>query len=199
MGATRTAVARARARAGVLGSVAAVVLLLTALATGVVDSLTSAGLSGLRDGLAAASGIDGAARWQIRVSSDAEAQADAAASVFDRMLTPRGATWSRSVETAPVDAVHDDDPLGAVLLVDDGVPERAELASGAWPDASEAVASAAAVDAMPTTLHAGAADSLGLAIDDIVELQGGEEPRRLLVVGTWTPTDPSDPQWFGEP
>lgn len=199
MGATRTAVARARARTGVLGSVAAVVLLLTALATGVVDSLTSAGLSGLRDGLAAASGVDGAARWQIRIASDAEEQADAAASVLDRMLTPHGATWSRSVQTAPVDAVHDDDSLGVVLLADDGVPERAELASGAWPDASDAVAAAAAVDALPTTLHAGAADSLGLAIDDVVELQGRDGPRRLLVVGTWTPTDPSDPRWFGEP
>ncbi|HET8868594.1 MAG TPA: hypothetical protein VFM87_09720, partial [Agrococcus sp.] len=199
MGATRTAVARARARTGVLGSVAAVVLLLTALATGVVDSLTSAGLSGLRDGLAAASGVDGAARWQIRIAGDAEDQADAAASVLDRMLTPHGASWSRSVQTAPVDAVHDDDSLGAVLLADDGVPGRAELASGTWPDAPEAVASAAAVDALPTTLHAAAAESLGLAIDDVVELPGSEEPRRLIVVGTWTPTDPSDPRWFGEP
>jgi len=198
VGATRTAVARARARSGVLGSVAAVVLLLTALATGVVDSLTSAGLSGLRHGLAAASGVDGAARWQIRIASDAEAQADAAASVLDRMIAPHAATWSRSIQTAPIDAVRDDEPFGAVLLVDDGVPERAELASGAWPDASEAVASAEGADALPTALHSGAAESLDLAIGDIVELQD-DEPRRLLVVGTWTPTDPSDPHWFGEP
>jgi hypothetical protein len=199
VGATRTVYARASVRAGVLGSVAAVVLLLTAFGTAVVDSLAGAALGGLRDGLATTTGVDGAARWQIRIAGDAEAQAGAAASVLDRMLVPHGATWARSVETAPVDAVHDDEAFGAVLLSDDGVPARAKLATGSWPDAAEATEAAADEDALPTTLHAGAADSLGLTIGDVVELQDGDGPRRLLVVGTWMPVDPNAAEWFGEP
>uniref|UniRef100_UPI00135B2C85 hypothetical protein n=1 Tax=Agromyces humi TaxID=1766800 RepID=UPI00135B2C85 len=60
MGAMRIAFARAAARVGVLGSVAAVLFLLAGLGTAVVDSLTGAATSGLRGGLAAASGADGA-------------------------------------------------------------------------------------------------------------------------------------------
>ncbi|RZS64172.1 hypothetical protein EV187_2552 [Agromyces ramosus] len=199
MGATRIAFARAAARAGVLGSIAAVVFLLAGLGTAVVDSLAGSSTSGLRDGLAAATGTDGAVRWQIRVARDPEAQADAAASVLDRMLVPHGVAWSRSVETAPVDARHGDDPLAAVLLADDGVPGRSELVSGSWPGDADALVAAAADDAMPATLHAGAATALGLAPGDVVELADGDGPRRLVVVGTWRPLDPNEPAWFGEP
>ena len=199
MGAMRIAFARAAARAGVLGSVAAVVFLLSGLGTAVVDSLSGAATTGLRGGLAAASGADGAARWQIRVAADPDAQASAAASVLDRMLAERGATWTRSVETAAVDAVADGEAFGAVLLADDGVPDRAELLTGSWPGDAEAEAAAAQADALPATLHADAASELGVQSGDLVELQDGDGPRRLLVVGTWRPIDPNDPAWFGEP
>ncbi len=200
MGALRIAFARAAARAGVLGSIAAVVLLLAGLGAGVADALAGASTSGLRAELASTTGTDAAARWQIRLARDADAQADAAASVLDRMIVPHGAAWTRTVETAPVDAVTEDGTaFGAVLLADAGVPDRAELASGSWPDADEAVSAAAAADAEPTTLHAAAADALGLGVGDVVVLEDGDGPRRLLVVGTWSPVDPTDPAWFGEP
>ncbi|MDQ0893150.1 hypothetical protein [Agromyces ramosus] len=194
MGSARTSFARAAARAGVLGSIAAVVFLLAGLGTAVVDSLAGASVGGLRSGLAAASGIDGAARWQIRLSSDPAAQADAAASVLDRMIVPHGASWSRSVETAPVDATGPAGPFGAVLLADDGVADRSQLVSGSWPTEPQAVADADG--ALPATLHAEAAAALGLEPGDLVELGGGG---RLLVVGTWLPLDPNEPVWFGEP
>ncbi len=199
MGATRIAFARATARAGVLGSIAAVVFLLSGFGTGIVDALAGASTSGLREGLVAATGTDGAARWQIRVARDPEAQAEAAASVLDRMLVPHGVQWSRSVETAPVDAVHDGTALGAVLLADDGVPGRSELVSGSWPDDAEARSAAADAAATPAALHAAAAATLGIAVGDLVELQDGDGPRRLLVVGTWQPLDPAEAAWFGEP
>lgn len=197
MGAARTAFARANARSGVLAAIAAVVLLLSGLGTAVVDSLAGSSASGIRSGLAAAQGTAGAARWQIRVASDPEAQADAAASVLDRMLTPHGATWSRSVETAPVEASSGDTAFGAVLLVDGDAPARSELVAGSWPDTAEAVSAAAADGALPATLHADAAESLGLAPGDVVDL-AGEPARRLLIVGTWLPLDPAEPAWFGE-
>ena len=199
MGSARTAFARAAARAGVLGSIAAVVFLLAGVGTAVVDSLAGASLGGLRAGLAASSGTDGAVRWQIRVAGDPPAQAAAAASVLDRMIVPHGATWTRSVETAPVDATGPTGPagvFGAVLLADDGVPERSALVSGAWPTDPEAIAAAGADDALPATLHSGAAAALGLEPGDLVDLG---RSGRLLVVGTWIPIDPNEPAWFGEP
>lgn len=199
MGAIRIAFARAAARAGVLGSIAAVVLLLSGLGTGVAGALAGASTSGLRAGLAAATGVDGAARWQIRIAPEAEAQADAAASVLDRMVPARGAAWTRSVETAPVDAVVDGDAFGAVLLADDGVRDRSELVTGSWPTSDDAVAAAAEADALPAALHASAAEALELGVGDVVELQDADGPRRLLVVGTWEPTDPNAAAWFGEP
>ena len=200
MGALRIAFARAAARAGVLGSVAVVVLLLSGLGTGVADALAGASTSGLRAELASTTGTDAAARWQIRLARDADAQADAAASVLDRLLVPHGAAWTRTVETAPVDAVADDGTaFGAVLLADAGVPDRAELQSGWWPDADDAVSAAADADALPTALHAAAAAALGLSEGDVIELEDGDGARRLLVVGTWSPVDPTEPAWFGEP
>ena len=199
MGAMRTAFARANARAGLLGSIAAVVLLLAGFGTAVVDSLTGASVIGLREGIASATGVEGVARWQVRLAGDPEAQAEAAASVLDRMIVPHGADWTRSVQTAPVEAMRDGEAFGAVLLADERVPERAELVSGSWPDAPDADGAADAEDALPAALHAAAAAELGLAAGDVVELEGGDEPRRLLVVGTWTPTDPNAAAWFGEP
>ncbi|RXZ47856.1 hypothetical protein ESP57_15135 [Agromyces fucosus] len=197
MGAARTAFARANARAGVLVAIAAVVLLLSGLSTAVIDALAGSSTSGLRSGLSSAQGAAGAARWQIRVAQDPEAQADAAASVLDRMITPYHASWSRSIETAPVDATSDGAAFGAVLLADPGAAARSELVEGSWPDDPAAVAAAESDAAEPATLHAAAAESLGLAPGDVVELAGASA-RRLLVVGTWLPLEPSDPAWFGE-
>ncbi|MCD2441740.1 hypothetical protein LQ757_05550 [Agromyces sp. SYSU K20354] len=202
MGAARTAFARANARLGVLAGLAAVVLLLAGLGAGVLDALAGAATGGLRTGLAATTGTDGAARWQIRLADDPDAQAAAAAAVLDRMLVPNGAAWSRSVETAPLAATvgtaGDGEPFGAVLLADPALPDRAELVDGAWADAPDSIAAADAEGARAATLHAGAAADLGLAMGDLVTLDG-DEARRLLVVGTWLPADPNDPAWFGEP
>ncbi len=197
MGAARTAFARANARAGVLVAIAAVVLLLSGLSTAVIDALAGSSTSGLRSGLSQAQGTAGAARWQIRVAQDPAAQADAAASVLDRMITPFDASWSRSIETAPVDATSGGAAFGAVLLADPGAAVRSELVEGNWPEEPAAIAAAAAEAAEPATLHAAAAEALGLAPGDVVEL-AGESARRLLVVGTWLPLEPSDPAWFGE-
>ncbi|MBM7829692.1 hypothetical protein JOE59_000397 [Agromyces cerinus] len=197
MGAARTAFARANARVGVLASIAAVVLLLSGLSTAVIDSLAGSSASGLRGSLAEAQGTAGAARWQIRVAQDPEAQADAAASVLDRMISPFDASWSRTIETAPVDATSGDTAFGAVLLADPEAAERSELVDGSWPEEPESIAAADAEGAVPATLHAAAAEALGLAPGDVVDLAGGSA-RRLLVVGTWLPLEPSDPAWFGE-
>lgn len=199
MGATRAVFARAKSRAGVLGSIAAVVLLLTALGTAVIESLAGAAHESLRSGLEAASGVDGAVRWEIRVADDAEAQAGAAAAVLDRMIASHGAEWRRSVQTRPVDAASNSRSFGAVLLADPDVRGRASLVDGTWPDEVEATSAATRVEALPAALHATAAESLGLAPGDVVDLPADDATRRLLVVGTWLPDDPAASEWFGDP
>ncbi|MCP2369418.1 hypothetical protein BJ978_000094 [Agromyces terreus] len=205
MGATSTAVARANAHRGVFASIGAVVLVLAFLGTAVVDSLANASHAALADGLASATGTDGAARWQIRMAADADAQAEAAASVLDRMLVPNGAVWSRSVQTAPVDASSGETAFDAVLLADPSAEGRAELVDGAWPedangtaDAGTGAGAGAPAGTVATAVQAEAARELGLDLGDVIVL-GGAEPVRLLVVGTWEPTDPSDPAWFAAP
>ncbi|ANJ26313.1 hypothetical protein ATC03_05860 [Agromyces aureus] len=184
-------------------ALAAVVLVLAFLGTAIVDSLASASLSGLRNGLAAATGTDGAARWQIRISGDPVEQADAAASVLDRLLVPRGAEWSRSVQASPVDARGGDGAFDAVILADDGLADRSTLASGVWPDDPDAaaIAARAASGGIPTTVQAAAAEAQGLELGDVVELGGVGSPATppLVVVGTWTPDDAAAPVWFDDP
>lgn len=189
--------ARARARAGVLAGTAAVVLVLAALGTVIVDDAAGSAVSGVQAGAAQAGGADGAMRWQIRRSTDPEAQTAAGAAVLDRTLPPEVSHWSRSVETAPVAGTVDGSALDSelVLLADPEAAERSRLVDGAWPDAPEAIAQAAEADALPAAVHAGAADALGLSPGSLVDLDG----RRLLIVGVWTPADARDPAWFGEP
>lgn len=197
MGTARTAFARASARLGVLSGIGAAVFLLAGLGTIVVDTLSGAAVGGLRAGLESASGAEGAARWQIRLAGDGEAQAEVAATVLDRLLVPEGATWARSVQTSPVEARAAGTEVGAVLLADEGIHDHARLIAGLWPDDPEAVDAASARAAAPTTLLDSAADELGLAPGDVVTPI--REGRPLLIVGTWEPVDASDPRWFGEP
>ncbi|MCM3655761.1 hypothetical protein M3147_00675 [Agromyces mediolanus] len=209
MASARLALARARARSGVLAGVAAVVLVLAGVGTAIIDQTAGAAVTGLRDRIGAVAGADGAVRWEIRRSIDPEAQAEAGAEVLDRTLPAETIEWTRSAESSPVPTVDGVDTVseaGLVLLADPAAAERARLVDGAWPDASndpaepapETDADADAGEAsapIPTAVHAGAADALGLAVGDTVELAD----RRLQVVGTWLPDDARAPAWFGEP
>ncbi|MGX5696930.1 hypothetical protein ACWKWP_12085 [Agromyces soli] len=197
MASARLALARARARAGVLAGVAAVVLVLAGLGTAILDQTAGAAVTGLREGVGETQGADGAMRWQIRRSTDPDEQTAAGAAVLDRTLPASTSQWARTVESAPIEANADGEALGAplVLLADDGAAARSTLVEGEWPDDPGAQQRAAEASARPTALHAGAAAELGLEPGSLVEL--GEE--RLLVVGTWLPVDAASPEWFGEP
>ncbi|MFF2387677.1 hypothetical protein [Agromyces sp. NPDC058104] len=195
MGTARTAFARANARLGVLGGIAAVVLLLSGLGTAALDTLAGAATSGLRTGLESATGVAGAARWQIRLASDAAAQSEAAAAVLDRMIVPHGARWQRSAQALPSPASAGDEDFEAVLTADPAVADRADLLAGEWPGAGTSAEDASAEGAVPTAVNAAAATALGLEPGSLVTVDDGPT---LLVVGIWEPLDPTDPLWFGE-
>ncbi|MCK8609852.1 FtsX-like permease family protein [Agromyces sp. C10] len=196
MATTRVRFARSRARSGVLAGVAAVAMLLTALLALVTAILVTAPTSGARDAIAAADGADGAARWQTRLADDAEAQSDAAARVLDRFVSPYAATWTRSVQSAPLPRLDEAEGAPrAVLLADPAVPGRAELVEGTWPDDAEPGDGGIPADARPAAVHADAAAVAGLGLGSLIELDGA----RFVVVGTWRPLDPAAPEWAGDP
>ncbi|MFE6965870.1 hypothetical protein ACFVAJ_12185 [Agromyces sp. NPDC057679] len=195
MGTARTAFARANARLGVLAGIAAVVLLLSGIGTAALDTLAGAATGGLRTGLESATGAAGAARWQIRLANDADAQSEAAAAVLDRMLVPHGATWQRSTQALPTPASAGGEPFEALLTADSAVAERAKLLAGEWPDAGSSTPEASAEGALPTAANAAAATELGLELGSAVTVDDGPA---LVVVGIWEPTDPTDPAWFGD-
>ncbi|MGR0319155.1 hypothetical protein [Agromyces sp. ZXT2-3] len=204
MSPARLLTARSRARLGVLAGSAAVSLLLTAFLATVLGILVAAPGAGARTGIAAADGADGAVTWQTRLASDSDAagaQADAAGRVLDRFVAAHGADVRRSVVSDPV-ALLGGGPVdgaeaeaGVVLLADPAAAERAELVDGAWPDEAGARAAAEQAGAVPGAIHAGATDGAGLAPGAVLELDGV----RILVVGTWLPTDPRAPEWAGDP
>ncbi|WP_350349228.1 FtsX-like permease family protein [Agromyces sp. G08B096] len=203
MGTARTTFARAWMRGGVFAGIAATVFVAAGLGGGLADLLTAAPATGVAQGVGAARGEAGAVRWQTGLDRDAEAQADAAAGVLDRMLVPRGAVWSRSVASEPVPATADGDPLAAdgepasvVLIADPEASRRARLVAGDWADSPASRAAADAAGSSAAAVQATAAAELGLEPGDVVAV--GDDGARLLVTGTWEPVDPGDPTWFGD-
>ncbi|GAA2848874.1 hypothetical protein [Microbacterium arabinogalactanolyticum] len=182
------ALRRARQHAGRLSLIALVVALLVA------------GIGGI-DAVAERMLAEGASRVftdaepgarTIRVvadeASDAAAQDEAvrreisAAFAGERTVVSRRA--SADVELAA--AGGSGPSLG--MLDDDRVPDLATLAAGTWPRTNSEIA-----------LSVAAAERLELGVGDTVPLAGDAEGTELTLVGTWTPDDPTDPAWLGDP
>ncbi|WP_400996036.1 hypothetical protein [Agromyces sp. GXQ0307] len=204
MSPARLLLARSRARLGVLAGSAAVSLLLTAFLATVVGVLAAAPVAGARAAVAAADGADGAVTWRMPLASDAAAagaQAEATAAVLERFVAAHGARVHRSVASDAVAVlgasadVRPDPAAGVVLLADDDLAGRADLVEGDWPDDADARAAADEVGAVPGAMHAGATDATGLAPGSVLDLDGV----RVLVVGTWLPSEVRDPSWAGDP
>ena len=110
MAAARLLMARARVRAGVLAGVAAVAVVLAGLGTIVGGLLLAAPVTGVRAGLAAATGADGSMRWQTRLADDGGAQSDAAAHVLDRLLVPSDPVAAARPARTPVTGAASSSP-----------------------------------------------------------------------------------------
>lgn len=183
---------RARAHAAVVATVAAWVVVVAAVTTGLVGYLVVASQDGVREALRDAPPAEAAVQVVTRLGPDPAGQ-DAA--VRETVAARSGG--------APLDVYRSlaggedalavpgsDEQARGVLAVYEGLDERAELVDGAWP------AGAGGPGAVTeTALHATAAEALGLVTGD--EITVGET--RVVVTGTWLPADPADPFWFGEP
>ncbi len=186
---------RARWAPGLAAGVVAVLALTALLVTTVAVAGPAVVAASLRDRLAAAPpdqrGVEVSAQWD----RSAPGPQDAAAR---RLLL--GALAPLPVH---VESVREGEllplPGGTDRLVPwagAAVQSHAGLTAGRWPAGSTSTPLEAA-------LHAGAAAALGIHVGDVLHLGAaggsGPAPPPVVVVGLWTPRDPGDGFWRGQP
>lgn len=95
----------------------------------------------------------------------------------------------------PTDPAAEEDVTNlAVFGAYAAIEEHAELVDGGWPEA--------AADPMQVALSASAADALGLAVGDTLELASQRSEDRAVpvaVAGIWRPMRVDDPYWAADP
>lgn len=188
MSPARLALRRSLAQSGLIASALAAVALVVATLTGLNGWLDSAATTSVRVGVASASALESAIRFESRVDSDASAQASAA----DQLIADQFGAGVDSWRTLRTDPVKDTEDRSFIFLADPAAEPRAELVSGKWP-------SDAAGDAIPAALHADAADAAGLKVGDTMQFADKDDLVTVQLVGTWRPIDPGDVHWFGDP
>ncbi|MFH8251608.1 FtsX-like permease family protein [Microbacterium sp. B2969] len=173
-----------RARVGV-ASLAALALV-TAIATAciaVVGAAASLAFDRGVDGMLAAA--DPRARLvvvELPLDPRDATQPEALSSAIDDALAGLNVAVHRTT-AATATATVDGAAASVGLLADESVPDRAELASGAWPATGDDVA-----------LGEPAARRLGLTAGDLLSVDGAE----LRVSGVWRADDPTDLSWSGD-
>ncbi|MGB8359950.1 MAG: FtsX-like permease family protein [Acidimicrobiia bacterium] len=134
---------------------------------------------------------------EVSVYPDLFEQADATVrGVVDRATATTGAEVLTHIE-AEAFQIGDAGSAGAVPLASfqyfEGIPERATLVSGRWPDQ--------AGPPFETTVSVSAAESLGLAVGDVLEVSSRRDQAlrtSVEIVGTYQIDDTADPFWFDD-
>ncbi|HEU5058109.1 MAG TPA: FtsX-like permease family protein, partial [Kofleriaceae bacterium] len=153
--------------------------------------------SGLQRSLASAEAQ--AAGLQVRISGSADLLTRTDAAVRDEArqlfanerptVQRRGETGSWTLPGQDPDAVTE---LTTFAFFDD-LPAHARLVEGAWPTA--------ATGPIEVALHAEAADGLGYAVGDELDLVSRLDPEatvRVRVAATWLPAEVTDRYWWAE-
>jgi hypothetical protein len=190
---------RSRACVGLL----ILVLLLTTVATaaiaGSIGYLTLTSLDGVRDALHEAEPQDVAVQVHTRMSDDPATQRAAAAALLEEGLGGLPlVVWPSARSTTLTATAADGSALGDVVLgSDDRLLELVRVVEGSWvPDAG----TDAGHGATAAALQADAAEALGLGVGDRLSVVDEDEaPVEIEVTALWTPLDPEDPAWFGDP
>ena len=196
LAALRVVVLRARHDWLVVGAAAVITLLAaTFLAAGLIyaDAVSSAGL---QRSLAAADAHSAGLQVRVAGSADILARADAAIRDEARLIFGREApSVERRGETNSW-ALPGQDPAAVTQLATfaffDDLPAHATLVAGDWPGA-------ASTGVVPVAIHAAAAEALGYAVGDELELTSRLDASRLVrarIVGTWQPKDVADRYWW---
>ncbi|GAB2599504.1 FtsX-like permease family protein [Pseudactinotalea suaedae] len=176
---------RSRARAGLVALLTAMSALVVLALAGTLAYLDVSSTAGVRDAITGSPPAARVLQVQTRVATDPDAQRAAATAVITDLLPGDAILWS-STRTPPMPLVGSEER--AILLVDDAIAEHATLSAGGWPGAPN-----------ETAVHAGAAQTLGIAVGDVIGISAEETGAELTVVGLWLPDDPDDTHWAGDP
>ncbi|MGO4691974.1 FtsX-like permease family protein [Glaciibacter sp. 2TAF33] len=191
---------RARARFGLLAAVFAVVLVTSFLLAGISGFLEDSARTGIGTVLAHAPARDAAVQVRTTVSDDPHAQSTAVEALIRPAVRAGDASASRTLRTGPLPLATPGPeragsaPLTVVLGSDPLLAERARLVDGAWPGDTTSTDSA-----IPASLQADAAGSLGLAVGDVLTVGAPEKTVTFRLTATWLPIDVGAPYWFGDP
>lgn len=175
------------AQAPLFASIAVLVLLVAAILVGIPRYLASAELDSAREQLASAPPADASLRAQARLAPDAAEQSALMAEVVAGLGAGPSIRVERTVQSDPVEATLAGDARASISLAAGFAPETTRIVDGSWPGS--------AAGGIPGALHADAAEALELGIGDVLRVGGAE----ITVVATWSPVDPADPYWFGDP
>ncbi|UJP10861.1 hypothetical protein L2X99_04305 [Microbacterium sp. KUDC0406] len=186
------AVRRAGEHVGRLALIALLVALLVA-ALGGLDALADRMISeGAAQMLADAEPDARSVRVVADQAEDAEAQDAAVRDAISSAFSGADVVVSRRVAATMPVTTDAGQTFRLGLLDDERAPDLATLEEGTWPASDTQIALAGA-----------AADRQGLAIGSKVTmfdpLTPDEDGIALTVVGIWTPDDPADAAWQGDP
>lgn len=209
---------RSLARRGLLAALFAVGLVTTALLSGITGYLSASGVTGTRTVLEQTPARDAALQLQTPLaeeSAERTEQLESTAALLDeRLQGTHTAVW-RTVRIDPLPftrvspgqaEVLPTDTESIVVGTDLQLADWATLVDGEWAgdSAGDGVVdkdgAAGKTDApVPAMLHAAAAEALGLAPGDIVEVGTAPAAIRAVIVGTWLPRNAAAAYWFGDP
>lgn len=175
---------RSRARTGLVALLTAMAALVVLALAGTLAFLEVSSTAGVRDAISASPPAARVLQVQTRLADDPEAQRSGADQVIDDLLPEGATTWS-SIRTPPMPIV--DRTERATLLVDDLIADHATILAGTWPTGAD-----------ETALHAGAAQTLGIEVGDVVGVTAEDARTDLTVVGIWEPHDAEDTHWAGD-
>jgi hypothetical protein len=186
---------RVREHRSLFASLLAVVVIVTALGTGLIGYLGAAADDGVRAHLATRSGTELGYRLSLPRADDLDDRYRRVAAVIADAFTGAGGAIPVSVyrsERAPATVEFtrllpdgsDADTDRAIVTSIPEFAEHARLVHGSWvTNADEAV------------IQVDAAERLGLGVGDRIRLGEAE----LTIVGTWRISDPVDGRWLGDP
>ena len=185
-------VRRSRARAPLVLALGALVLVASAVLTGLSGWTELSGSEGLRDYLGSARGDDAALLLRTRLG-DAE-QSTSADDLFSRELAGLPVVLSRSVTTAPrpvVGAAAGAEPPTVRLAALADLSAHARVTRGRWATTSTSGTTSGATSGVtPVAVPVAAAEALDLDVGDSLSVQDAPP---LVVAALWEPRRRDDP------
>lgn len=193
------ALARARAAAGLLLTLLALVTVTTGIIAGTVGYSQAAATTAARGALSSGEPTETGVQVQTRLAEDPEAQDALARETIADAFAPAPVDIGRTVVTEPRPVQLDGESLeGRVVLLggpdlalggqSSRVAELVSVVDGSWPDG------VASTERSEGALHVGAAQAWEISVGDVLVV----EDREIEVIATWEPVDPQDAYWFGD-